>query len=128
MLIYIDPKQRPSPETDAYGASFITDGRALRCQENLWCPIRHWWWDGMYSDTQEFTRNCPQCTVVTGGGQHHRPPLHPIPVSRPFQIVGVDVMELPRTDRVNRCVGFPGFPHQVAAGVPNARPEKPMHR
>lgn len=66
--------------------------------------MRHWWWDGMYSDTQKFTSNCPQCAIVTGGGRHHRPPLHPIPVSRPFQIVGVDVMELPKTDKGNRYV------------------------
>ena len=48
--------------------------------------MRHWWWDGMYGDTQKFTTNCPQCAIVTGGGRHCHPPLHPIPVSRPFQI------------------------------------------
>ena len=64
----------------------------------------HWWWDGMYGDTQKFTTNCPQCAIVTGGGRHRRPPLHPIPVSRPFQIVGVDIMELPRTDSGNQYV------------------------
>jgi transposase InsO family protein len=58
----------------------------------------------MFTDTLKFTTNCPQCVTVTGGGRHHRPPLHPIPVSRPFQIVGVDVMELPKTDRGNRYV------------------------
>ena len=63
--------------------------------------IRHWWWDRMYKDTQKLTGNCPQCT---GGGHHHRPPLHPIPVSQPFQIVGVDMMELPRIDKGNRYV------------------------
>ena len=66
--------------------------------------MRHWWWDGMYSDTQKYTTNCPQCAIVTGGGRHHRPPLRPIPVSRPFKIVGVDVMELPKTDNGNRYV------------------------
>ena len=66
--------------------------------------MRHWWWDGMYRDTLTFTTNCPQCTTVTGDGRHHRPPLHPIPVCRPFQSVGVDVMELPRTERGNRYV------------------------
>ena len=66
--------------------------------------MRHWWWDGMYSDTQKYTTNCPQCAIVTGGGRHHRPPLRPIPVSRPFQIVGVDVMELPKTDNGDRYV------------------------
>ena len=33
-----------------------------------------------------------------------RPPLHPIPVSRPFQILGVDVMDLPLTASGNKHV------------------------
>ena len=64
--------------------------------------MHHWWWDGMHSDTQKFISNCPQCAVVTSGRCHHRPPLHPIPVSQPFQIIAVDVMELPKTDRGNQ--------------------------
>ena len=58
----------------------------------------------MYHDTVQFTSRCPQCAIVTGGSRHHRPPLHSIPVSRPFQIIGVDVMELPTTDQGNRYV------------------------
>ena len=65
---------------------------------------RHWWWDGMYSDVIKFVTNCPECAIVTGGGRHHRAPLHPIPVCRPFQIVGVDIMELPQTNRGNKYV------------------------
>ena len=57
----------------------------------------HWWWNRMYSDTMEFCRNCPQCATVSGFGRNHKPPLHPIPVSRPFEIFGVDIMELPKT-------------------------------
>ncbi len=66
--------------------------------------VRHWWWDGMYADTLRFARNCPECAIVTGGGRPHCPPLHPIPVSRPFQIVGVDIMELPMTCEGNKYV------------------------
>ena len=58
----------------------------------------------MYSDTQRFAANCPQCAIVTGGGRHHRPALHPIPVNRPFQILGVDVMEQPKTVGGNHYV------------------------
>lgn len=58
----------------------------------------------MYSDTTRFTRNCPECAIVTGGGRLSRLPLHPIPVSRPFQILGVDMLELPKTDDGNRCI------------------------
>ena len=42
--------------------------------------------------------------LVSGGGRVQRPPLHPIPVQRPFQIVGVDVMTLPRTVQGNQHV------------------------
>ena len=63
-----------------------------------------WWWDGMAVDAKKFARSCPDCAVVTGGGRRTKPPLHPIPVSRPFQIVGIDIMDLPLTERGNRHV------------------------
>ena len=66
--------------------------------------VRHWWWDGMHHDTLQFARNCPECAIVSGNGRRNRPPLHPIPVQRPFQIMGMDVMELPKTDKGNRYV------------------------
>ena len=65
---------------------------------------RCWWWEGMYNDDQQFARSCPECDVVAGGGRVLSPPLHPIPVSRPFQIIGVDVMDLPLTTRGNKHV------------------------
>ena len=64
----------------------------------------HWWWHRMYSDTMEFCKNCPECAAVSGFGRNHKPPLHPIPVSRPFEIFGVDIMELPKTSSGNSYV------------------------
>ena len=64
----------------------------------------HWWWEGMYSDVYKKVKSCPECAIVSGGGRKHKPPLHPIPVQRPFQIIGVDIMELPKTRRGNRYV------------------------
>ena len=55
---------------------------------------RHWW----------YVKSCPECAIVSGGGRVQRPPLHPIPVSRPFQIIGVDVMDLPKTAQGNKHV------------------------
>ena len=37
-------------------------------------------------------------------GRKHVPPLEPIPVQRPFQIWGVDIMELPVTSKGNKYV------------------------
>ena len=58
----------------------------------------------MYTDAVTFCKCCPECAVVTGAGRQLRPPLHPIPVERPFQKIGVDRMDLPCTDRGNRHV------------------------
>ena len=63
-----------------------------------------WYWEGMYQDVEDFCRNCPQCVIVSGCGRHNKPPLHPIPVQRPFQIVGVDIMDLPTTQQGNKHV------------------------
>jgi len=65
---------------------------------------RKWWWGKLYHDAVTYCRNCPECAVVSGVGRTCKPPLHPIPVSRPFQIWGVDIMELPTTARHNHYV------------------------
>ena len=65
---------------------------------------RRWWWDCMYSDAVEYCKSCPEYAIVTGGGRIAKPPLHPIHVERPFQILGVDVMELPKTTSGNKYV------------------------
>ena len=65
---------------------------------------RSWWWEGMYKDVHTHCKNCPQCAIVTGASRPGRPPLRPIPVSRPFQIFGVDIMDLPKTERGNKHV------------------------
>uniref|UniRef100_A0A1X7U6W1 Integrase catalytic domain-containing protein n=1 Tax=Amphimedon queenslandica TaxID=400682 RepID=A0A1X7U6W1_AMPQE len=48
--------------------------------------------------------NCSDCAVVSGSGRKQVPPIQPIPVQRPLQIFGVDIMELPVTQRGNRYV------------------------
>ena len=47
---------------------------------------------------------CAECAMTTGTGREKRPPLHPIPVKRPFQIWGIDIMELPKTAKRNKYV------------------------
>ena len=41
---------------------------------------------------------------MTGAGRKQAPLLHPIPVERPFQILGVDIMELPTTVQGNHYI------------------------
>lgn len=49
-------------------------------------------------------KNCPQCAFASGGLSAGKPPLQPIPVQRPFQIVGIDIMDLPKTEKGNKLV------------------------
>jgi len=56
---------------------------------------KRWYWEGMYGDCISHSRNCPQCAISQGTGKKIVPPLNPIPIDRVFQIVGVDIMELP---------------------------------
>ena len=53
----------------------------------------------MYKDALNYAQSCPQSAIVHGAGRKQKPPLHPIPTERSFQIFGVDVMELPITTR-----------------------------
>jgi hypothetical protein len=57
----------------------------------------------MYKDAINHSNSCPDCAIAIGG-RPGRPPLQPIPVQRILQIVGVDVMDLPRTERGNKHV------------------------
>ena len=62
----------------------------------------------MYYDAMRHAKKRPDCAIVyvTGGGRVAvvNPPLQPIPVKRVFQIVGVDIMDLPKTDQGNKHV------------------------
>lgn len=55
----------------------------------------------MYTDAMNYANNCLQCAIVEGTGRKQKPLLQPIITEHPFQIVGVDVMELPVTTRGN---------------------------
>ena len=65
---------------------------------------RYWWWPGMHKEVTEHCGSCIQCTSVNASGRVYQPLLTPIPVQRAFQIMGVDVMELPKTRNGNRYV------------------------
>ena len=66
--------------------------------------VRSWYWEGIYSDCEKHRKGCPQCCFVAGGGRPGKPLLQPIPVTRPFQILGIDVMDLPKTEGGNKHV------------------------
>jgi len=60
--------------------------------------VKQWYWERMYTDCVTHCKFCPQ---TQGTGRTVVPPLKPSSV---FQIVGVDIMELPKTSTGYRYV------------------------
>ena len=56
------------------------------------------------TDAEKYARSCPECVIATGVGRRCKSELHPIPVQKPFQVLGIDIMDLPLTERRNRHV------------------------
>ena len=57
---------------------------------------QHYWWQSMRKDIHYWCRACLTC-ATRHIGQATRPPLTPIPVSGPFEWVGVDVIQFPKS-------------------------------
>ena len=58
----------------------------------------------MFSDLVNYAKACPECAITNGSGRRMKPPLQPIPVHRPFQLLAIDVMDLPLTEEGNRHI------------------------
>ena len=113
ILYYIDCKQKNMKRTVVpqqlqqqimtYYHSSIMAGHfsGVRLYKTL---SKRWYWEGMYGDCLAHSKSCPQCAISQGTGKKIVPPLNPIPISRVFQIVGVDIMELPKTRSGNKYV------------------------
>ena len=113
ILYYIDPRKRNCKRTvlpqhfqktviaEAHGGPFSGHFAVNKLYNTL---AAQWYWEKMYADVESHCRSCPQCVIVSGCGRRNRPPLHPIPVQRPFQIIGVDIMDLPTTQQGSKHV------------------------
>ena len=77
----------------------------------------------MHTDAMNYASNCPQYAVVEGTGRRQKPLLQPIVTERPFQIIRVDIMELPITTQGNRYAVL----FQEANGLSHSRPEDRAH-
>ena len=62
---------------------------------------KHYWWPGMRKDICRWCKSCLTC-ATRHVGPVIRPPLVPIPVSGPFDRLGVDVVQFPKSKRGNK--------------------------
>ena len=98
-LRVIPPKdQREDLFNSAHGGVFGAHLSDAKVHSEL---RRHYWWSGMRSDITRWTRGCLVCNSHSPG-RAVRAPLTPIPVTGPFDRVGVDVIQFPRSHQGNQ--------------------------
>ena len=89
-------QQRPDRETLFHGAHDGAFGAHLKDAKVHSELSRHYWWRGMRTDIIQWCRTCLTCVTRRASGGV-KPPLTPIPVSGPFDRVGVDVVHFPKS-------------------------------
>ena len=77
---------------DAHGGAYGAHLREAKLYGQL---SKHYWWPKMRSDVEKWCRGCLTCATRQPGCAV-KPVLTPIPVSGPFDRVGVDVIHFPK--------------------------------
>ena len=74
-----------------FGGHFVAKG--------LYNTLAQYWWEGMFSDVVKWCRSCLTCAAYQGFGHRKPSPLKTIQYlwGSPFECVGVDILEMPRT-------------------------------
>ena len=96
-LRVVPPASRENLFLKAHGGAFGAHLSDVKVYSEL---NRHYWWPGMRADTTRWTRRCLVCATHSTG-RAPRPPLTPLPVAGPFDRVGVDVIQFPRSHSGN---------------------------
>ena len=65
---------------------------------------KRYWWQGIYADVYSHCKSCLTCASYQGAGHSTRPPLKPLDVVGPFERIGVDILEMPKTERGNSYI------------------------
>lgn len=90
--------QREKLFEDTHSGLFGGHLRSAKIHSQL---VKHFWWPTMRADIVRWCRACQVCATRQVGKPIH-PFLSPIPVSAPFDQVGVDVIQFPPTSKGNR--------------------------
>ncbi|KAL6731328.1 hypothetical protein Aduo_002203 [Ancylostoma duodenale] len=98
-LVYVVPKEkRREVFCEAHEGTFAGHFGAQRVLRKLRKQV---FWPGMAKDIAKWTQECQKCFVSNPRGAVV-PPLKPIATTRPYELIGVDVLELGPTRNGNR--------------------------
>ena len=90
-------KMREQLFKEAHGGRFGGHPGDVKVHSEL---QRHYWWPEMRKDVSKWSRGCLVC-ATRSPGRAVKPPLTPIPVTGPFDRIGVDVIQFPRSQGGN---------------------------
>lgn len=84
---------------ESHGGKFA--GHFAECK--IYATLRQkYWWKGMRSDVRQYCQSCLTCASRKGPNRAQHPFLNPIPVGNAFEMVGVDVLQLPMSYNGNQ--------------------------
>ncbi|EYB82894.1 hypothetical protein Y032_0348g3182 [Ancylostoma ceylanicum] len=100
-LVLVVPEDKRRPIFDEahhgnLGGHFNADKMFLQLRKTVF-------WPGMKTDLKRWCGQCQKC-FLTNPKAVNTPPLRPRSAVRPFQIIGVDVLEMGLTSRGNRYI------------------------
>ena len=90
--------QREKLFEDTHSGLFGGHLRSVKIHSQL---AKHFWWPTMRADIVKWCRACQVCATRQVGKPIH-PFLSPIPVSGPFDRVGVDIIQFPPSSKGNK--------------------------
>ena len=112
---FINPQKWYSSKNNYKWYPYLVTQQKLFCQAHerilgghlgnatVYSELLHlYWWPKITSDITHWCTNCLTCATY-GRGQMVCPPLTPIPVSGPFDQVGIDVIKFPQSKKGNQC-------------------------
>ena len=97
LRVVVPESDRESLFHEAHSGKYGGHLREVKIHSRL---SHHYWWPGMRQDIVKWCRTCLVCATRSVGKQI-KPFLTPIPVDGPFNRIGVDVLQLPKSSRGN---------------------------
>lgn len=100
MRLVLPQELRQAAVQEAHAGTF---GGHL-CYERIYHALSQiYYWPGMAKDVKSWLRGCLTC-ATSRDFPRHRPPLQPIPTEGIFDVLSVDVLEMPLTRNGNKYI------------------------
>ena len=95
LRLVVPAQRRKELFNEVHSGLYASHQRAAKIHSVLSC---HYWWPRMRSDIESWCKACAIC-LERRAGRPKKPPMTPIPVGGPFDRVGIDILQMPKSGR-----------------------------